>query len=100
MILYNVTVNIENDVHDEWLQWMKEVHVPHVMSTGLFVENKIGRLLVEEEQGVTYSFQYTCQSMEVYNQYKNEHAAQLQADVLKKFGGKFVAFRTLLEIIK
>ncbi|MBT6440423.1 MAG: DUF4286 family protein, partial [Flavobacteriales bacterium] len=26
MIIYNVTVKINNEVHDEWLQWMKETH--------------------------------------------------------------------------
>ena len=46
MILYNVTVNIENAVADEWLQWMKEVHVPDVMRTGIFIQNTIFRIFV------------------------------------------------------
>ena len=99
MIIYNVTINIENDVHDEWLKWMREVHVPEVMQTGLFTENKICRLLVEEEQGQTYSFQYTCKSMQDYETYKANHAPLLQDDVKKRYDGKFVAFRSLLEVI-
>jgi hypothetical protein len=99
MIIYNVTINIENDVHDEWLKWMREVHVPEVMNTGLFIENKICKLLVEEEQGITYSFQYTAKNRNDYDSYQREHAPRLQADVKKKYEGKFVAFRSLLEVI-
>lgn len=99
MIIYNVTINIESDVHDEWLKWMREVHVPDVMQTGLFLENKICRLLHQEEQGITYSFQYTCASLDEYEKYKSEHAPRLQADVRKKYEGKFIAFRSLLEVV-
>jgi hypothetical protein len=27
MILYNVTVNIDHDIHEEWLNWMRSNHV-------------------------------------------------------------------------
>ncbi len=99
MIIYNVTVNIENDVHDEWLGWMKAKHVPDVMATGCFVENKICKVLVEEEQGITYSFQYTCNSMDDLKEYQRLHAPRLQKEVADRYANKFVAFRTLLEVL-
>ena len=49
MIIYNVTVNIENAYADEWLKWMKEVHVPDVMRTGVFVGNNIYKILAEAQ---------------------------------------------------
>jgi hypothetical protein len=99
MIIYNVTVNIENDVHDEWLHWMKTKHIPDVMATGYFLENKLCKVLVEEEQGTTYSFQYTCNSMEDLKEYQRLHAPRLQKEVADRYANKFVAFRTLLEIV-
>ena len=36
MILYNVTVKIAKAVHDDWLEWMKTVHIPDVLKTNLF----------------------------------------------------------------
>lgn len=99
MIIYNVTVNIENDVREEWLEWMKEKHIPDVMKTGHFLENKICKVLVDEEQGTTYSIQYTCESMETLNNYQQEHSPRLQKEHAEKFANKFVAFRTLLEVL-
>lgn len=99
MIIYNITANVENDIKEEWLQWMKTVHIPNVMKTGYFIENMVCKVLVDEEQGTTYSMQYTCDSMRDYEEYKQIHSARLQKEVADKYGQKQVSFRTLLEII-
>jgi hypothetical protein len=99
MIIYNVTVNIEHDVHDEWLKWMKTEHIPDVMKTGFFIEHKICKVLVDEEQGTTYSIQYTAPDMQALETYQRDHAPRLQKEHSDRFANKFVAFRTLLEIV-
>lgn len=99
MILYNVTVKIDVDTHAEWLGWMKTVHIPDVLSKGLFTECRFMRLLGEDEtDGFTYAFQYVAATMNDYRAYQEQHAPALQADVKKHFEGKFVSFRTLLHI--
>ena len=99
MILYNVTINIDEDVQDEWLNWMKDTHIPDVMKTGLFLENRICRILAEEEGGHSYAIQYLLASKANYDDYQSNHAANLQAEHNDKFNGKFAAFRTILEVI-
>ena len=101
MIVYNVTVNIEDDVHDEWLKWMKEKHIPDVMKTGCFMESRICKLIVNEENGTrSYSIQYTCNSMKEYDRYQKEHASCLQKEHSERYASKFVAFRTLMEVVE
>ena len=99
MIIYNVTVNVENEIKEEWLHWMKTIHIPEVMDTGHFVESKICKVLVNEEQGTTFSVQYTCKNMDEYSTYKQNHAPRLQKDHTEKYGSKCVAFRTLLQVL-
>ena len=99
MILYNVTVNIDDSVHDEWLKWMKEVHVPDVMNTGMFVEIKICKIDGFSEGGISYALQYLAPDQASYDRYQEEFAPALQAEHSKKFAGKFGAFRTVLEVI-
>lgn len=100
MIVYNVTVNINDDAHNEWLRWMNDVHIPEVLSYGLFVHARFSKVLIEEESGTTYSIQYTAKSMKDYEQYRDLYAPALQAETLKKFKDKYVAFRTLLEVVQ
>lgn len=99
MIIYNVTLNVDTDVHVEWLRWMQETHIPDVMATGLFLDSRICRVLADDDGGITYAVQYTCADMATYERYRDEHAPRLQAETQKHYGGKFVAFRTLLEVI-
>lgn len=99
MIIYNVTVNIENDVREEWLNWMKTVHIPEIMATGFFLENKICKVLVDEEQGTTYSVQYTAANMADLKEYQRLHSPRLQKEHNDRYANKCVAFRTLLEVV-
>ena len=60
----------------------------------------MSKVLVEEQMGrVTYSIQYTCESQEKLDVYNQDFAPALQAEHNNKFQGKFVAFRTLMEVI-
>ena len=99
MIFYNVTINIEESAHESWLKYMKEEHIPDVMSTGCFVGYTFSRVLSqqEDETGMTYAILYKCNSMTDYDDYMKNFAEGLRQDVLDKYAGKFVAFRTLLE---
>ena len=100
MILYNVTVNIENDVEDEWLAWMKNDHIPKVLATGQFVDHKIYRLIGEiPNNGTTYSIQYFASSMQQIDTYLTKFATKLRDEHIQKFKDKHVAFRTVLELV-
>ncbi|MDG1269932.1 MAG: DUF4286 family protein, partial [Ulvibacter sp.] len=36
MYIYNVTINVENDIHQKWLDWMKTSHIPAMLATNKF----------------------------------------------------------------
>ncbi|MEW4923322.1 DUF4286 family protein [Algibacter sp. 2305UL17-15] len=99
MYIYNVTVNIEASIHDEWLTWIKE-HIPQVLATGKFEKATLTKVLVEEDMGaVTYSIQYRSYSREALDAYYKEDADTLRTEGLKKFADKMLSFRTELQII-
>ena len=100
MLIYNVTINIDESVHDEWLHWMRDKHIPDMLSTGKFSHAKMTKVLVEEERGgVTYSVQYTTKNRSTLEAYYKEDAEKMREDGLRRFADKFVAFRTELEVI-
>jgi hypothetical protein len=99
MYIYNVTINIQEVIHEKWLEWMKNEHIPDMMATGKFTKALMSRVMVEEEMGgLTYSVQYTTKNKEMLLRYYEEDAARLRTKT-KPFEGLFVAFRTELEIV-
>jgi hypothetical protein len=99
MYIYNVTINIEESVHEEWLTWIQE-HIQDVLATGRFASAKLTQVLVEEEMGFTYSVQYTANTREDLDEYYRIDAPKLRSDGMKKFANKMVAFRTELKVVK
>ena len=99
MIVYSVTVNIEQVIHEDWLAWMKNKHIPDVMGTGIFQEQRLLKVISrdEEEEGITYNIQYKCPTMADLHRYQSHYAPKLQAEHNERYKDKFVAFRTLLE---
>ena len=99
MFIYSVTVSVEKDLANEWHQWMKTVHIPMVMVTGYFTDYKMCKVLNVDDEGQTFSTQYTFHKMEDIELYQKLEAPRLQADMKALYEGKYIAFRTLLEII-
>ncbi len=102
MIIYNVTINIENTVKEEWHHWMVTDHIPKVMATGFFSGYTMLQLLNEEPNntGTTYAIQYRCDNLDRLNEYLYKVAPALQQEHLLKFKDRHVAFRTFLQVLK
>ena len=100
MIIYNVTTNIHESVHDQWMVWMQHKHIPEMLACGKFSSAKMARVLIDEEMGgVTYSVQYTTDCKAILEQYYQEDAPALREEGQKLFGDKMLCFRTELEVI-
>jgi hypothetical protein len=52
-----------------------------------------------DNEGVNYAIQYTANSIENYNQYKDQFGPILQAKTKEKYGDTVLAYRSLLEVI-
>lgn len=99
MYIYNVTINVEQSVHDKWLPWMKEEYIPKMLSLGKFTNALMTKVMVEEEMGgTTYSVQFTTDSKATLEKYIAENSKEMQ-DFGKAFHGKFVSFETELQVV-
>ena len=78
MIIYNITVNIDESVHDQWLNWMQNEHIKAMIATGKFTSARLVKVLVDEEMGgVTYSVQFFAPSKEALAEYHRDFATSM-----------------------
>ncbi len=100
MIVYNVTVKVEAGIANEWLEWLQNEHISEVIGTGCFTKASILKLLeVDETEGPTFAIQYFAESKAIYNQYMEKHAGILRQKSYEKWGNKFIAFRSVMQVI-
>ena len=100
MLIYNVTTKVKNNIADEWLNWLKEEHIPDLIKTGCFTHAVILHLAeADDAEGRTYAVQYHIANKELYNCYIEQHADNLRKKTIDKWGDKFISFRTIMEIV-
>ena len=100
MFIYNVTLKIHADIHTDWLKWLKEIHIPEVMQTGCFSGYRVVRLLeIDDSEGPTYAVQYNAESKAQYNLYLEKYAGEMRSRSFEKWGDRFIAFRSLMQIV-
>ncbi len=99
-VIYNVTIKVEASIAADWLAWLKQEHIPEVLATGCFTGQRIVRLLeVDDSEGPTYAIQYEAPSKADYNRYIELHAAGLRDKSFAKWGNRFIAFRSVMEVV-
>lgn len=100
MVIYNITNQVNRDIHEEWLQWQLNEHIPQIMATGCFAKYQMQKLLeIDETDGPTYAIQYYAESKADYNRYIELYAPALRKIAYTKWGEQFVAFRTLMQVV-
>lgn len=100
MIIYNVTIKVENSIAADWLIWLKEEHIPDVISTGCFTHATVLHLIeTDDSEGVTYAVQYQADNKDLYSRYIEKFADGMRTKGADKWGNQFIAFRTVMEVV-
>lgn len=100
MIIYNVTIKIETAIASEWLRWLQDVHIPEMINTGCFTDAKLLKLLdTDESDGPTYAVHYYTNNKDLYNKYIEKFSGPMRQKSFEQWGNKFIAFRTIMEVV-
>lgn len=100
MIVYNVTVKVDAGIASKWLEWLQTEHITEVIGTGCFTKASILKLLeVDETEGPTFAIQYFAESKAMYNQYIEKYAGLMRQKNYDKWGDKFIAFRSVMQVV-
>lgn len=100
MYLYNVTVKVEHAIAADWLTWIKTEHIPEIIATGCFTDATIMQLVENTDQeGPTYAVQYRARTLADYERYLAHYAPALRQKGHEKWGNRFIAFRTLMQLV-
>lgn len=87
-------------IHDEWLLWMKNGHIDELLGTGFFFEYRMVRILeIDETDGPTYAVQYFANSINEYYRFVEQQLPIITQKEILKWGGNFVSFSTIMEVV-
>ena len=100
MIVYNVTTKVDPAIKEDWLLWIKEEHIPDILETACFTAANTFQLLeTDDSEGPTFIIQYFAESKSLYNLYLEKFASVMRQKAFDKWSNKFIAFRSLMQVI-
>ena len=100
MIIYNVTIKVDHSIAEEWMSWLKNEHIPDLIATGCFTHATILHLLeADDTEGITYAVQYHAESKALYNRYIEKFSEMMRKKATDKWGEKFIAFRSVMQVV-
>lgn len=100
MIIYNVTSKIDWSIHDDWIKWMQEEHMPEVIATGCFTHYQLLRILeTDEEEGPTYAAQYFAENKLLQELYIDQFAPELRDKAFNRWANHVLSFRSVMQVI-
>lgn len=98
-LTYAVTVRIDRSLAEEWLEWMRRVHVPQILATGCFRRCTVERQDPEpEEARAAFLLLYQARSPEALERYRASHAPALQRSHSARYAGRFEVSREIREV--
>jgi hypothetical protein len=100
MFIYNITIKVDWQIHDEWLQWLRNNYIPSIMQTNCFEKYQATRLHeTDETEGPTYAIQFYATSKLQCNRYSRLYAASVMQNAFEKWKDQMLSFSSLMEII-
>ncbi|MDR1089774.1 MAG: DUF4286 family protein [Prevotella sp.] len=101
MIIFNTTFHVENDVLNDYINFMKETYIVRAANSGFLHEPRFARIQAQhEESGSSYSLQFRVKNADTLNHWFSSEGEILQGELASLFGNKVLGFVTLLEEIE
>src|SRR4051794_33372470 len=100
MLIYNITIKVDWSIHEEWLKWMLDIHIPEVLSSGCFIKHQFVRLMeIDDTDDPTYALQLYVENKENYKKYLALYQQALNLAALELWSDHFLTFSTLMQVV-
>jgi len=99
MYIYNMTFNVDKEIEQEWLDFIKQKFIPEMLQSGLITSSLTSKIMVDETQGNSYSIQFATENKEKLQEFIDEDLYPILNKLHLKFSPKMVYFATELDVI-
>lgn len=97
MLLLNITILSEGDIHEELRSWILEDFIPLVAKDNILKSQSLLKVLNSPNEGVTYSLQFIAENEDIINKFRSSHLNIFHAKTLSDFANKVYLVESLME---
>lgn len=100
MLIYNTTYLIADRKFGPWIKWLREIHIPFMLSCG-FSNPLAAKILTadSEQEGTSIAVQFQIQNFQLLKIWDEENAEAILNDLSERFGSEVLSFATVMEML-
>ncbi len=99
-LIVNVTTRVAAGIEPVWLKWLRDEHIPGILSTGCFYDAVILKLVeADETSGPTFAVQFHANEEADFQRYLQDYDEQFLQEFRDKWGEQALSFRTVLKVV-
>ena len=99
MLIYNTTFQVDDEVCDNFLIWIKESYIPEVEKEGILKNVRLCKVLSHRDEGGSFSLQWEVENSTVLHRWHLAQGALLHDELVKLFEQRVIGFPTLMEVL-
>ncbi|MDO5104401.1 DUF4286 family protein [Capnocytophaga sp.] len=96
MYIYNLTFVIDNQLHNQWLEWFEKEYLPSLKTSKLVSQVRVFKVLTTQPEP-TYAIHHQTESPQQLLSFTQEDIPRVQSRCFQLFGDKVLTFGTQLK---
>lgn len=97
MILFNITILSDNEVHEELKSWILTDFLPNIAKEQIFKSQSLLKVLNSPNEGVTYSLQFIADNEDKIDAFRKGHLLSLHNKAQTEYENKIYLLESLME---
>ena len=100
MIVFNTTFHVEEEIHEDFIEYMLQVFIPMSTRSGLLTSPRLARVHgKEKDQGHSFAMEFQVTDLYTLERWNSEESRSVYNPLLEKFKEKLAGFSTVMETI-
>ncbi|MDD2247708.1 MAG: DUF4286 family protein [Proteiniphilum sp.] len=100
MIVFNTTFHVEEDIHEEFIEYMLQIFIPMSTRSGILTSPRLARVHgKEKDQGFSFAMEFQVTDLLTLERWNREENRKVFTPLLERFKEKLAGFSTVLETI-
>lgn len=97
MILFNITILSDIEIHEELKSWILTDFIPAIASEEIFKSQSLLKILNSPNEGVTYSLQFVAENEDKIAIFRKGHLNSLHNKSQNEYANKLFLIESLME---
>lgn len=98
--LYNVTMQVNKQMENQYMEWLQQLYIPEVMDSGFFTKYQLLKIISDAPEDTTYAVQFITPSIEKFQEFENQFLDRMLGFIVEIWNNEVLYFTTSMEIVK